>query len=375
MSASRRYRVAMVGACPYPAPQGSQVLLRDTATALRDAGHDVRLVVYGYGAGEDTSGLPIHRCARFPGARRIAAGPSAAKPFYDAALAWTLRRVARAHGVEVVHAHNYEGLLAALAAGAGPVVYHAHNAMADELPHYFRGRRAAGRFGAWLDRSFPRRADHIIAPHAALAAYLERCGCDPARITVVPPPLEAHAFAPSALCQGTAPVMYTGNLDAYQNLGLLFAAMERARAERPDTRLLIATSARSTGGLPAWAEVVATPDFASLRESLRRDSIVVCPRTSWSGYPMKILNAMAAGRPVVACRSAAHALVDDKNGVIVPDDDPDALAEAVLRLSADPERRRRLGEAARVAVAARHAPEAVAEGVARVYAQVLGAPE
>ncbi len=66
-------RIAMVGACPYPVPQGSQVFLRDTARGLRARGHDVHLVVYGYGVGEDTSGLPLHRCARIPGARKTAA--------------------------------------------------------------------------------------------------------------------------------------------------------------------------------------------------------------------------------------------------------------------------------------------------------------
>ena len=119
----RPHRVAMVAACPYPVPQGSQVLLRDTALALHDRGHDVHLVVYGYGIGENHTGLPIHRCRHVPGARKTAAGPSLAKPVLDVALAATLRRVVRTHHLDVVHAHNYEGLLVALAAHTRPIVY------------------------------------------------------------------------------------------------------------------------------------------------------------------------------------------------------------------------------------------------------------
>ena len=141
------YRVAMVGACPYPVPQGSQVLLRDTALAVRARGHDVHLLVYGYGIGEDHSGLPIHRCAAVRGARKTAAGPSWAKPLLDLAMVRALRRLAREQHIQLVHAHNYEGLVVALGARKRPVIYHAHNAMADELPYYFdsRGARAMAR--------------------------------------------------------------------------------------------------------------------------------------------------------------------------------------------------------------------------------------
>ena len=48
-----KLRVAMVSACPYPVPQGSQVFLRETALTLLNLGHEVHLVVYGYGVGEE----------------------------------------------------------------------------------------------------------------------------------------------------------------------------------------------------------------------------------------------------------------------------------------------------------------------------------
>ena len=88
-------RIAIVGACPYPVPQGSQVFLRDTALALQERGHDVHLVVYGYGEGVDESGLRIHRSAHLAGGHRTTSGPTLAKPLLDLALEATLRRVIR----------------------------------------------------------------------------------------------------------------------------------------------------------------------------------------------------------------------------------------------------------------------------------------
>jgi glycosyltransferase involved in cell wall biosynthesis len=351
----------MVGACPYPVPQGSQVLLRNTAVALRDRGHDVHLVVYGYGVGEPDPGLTIHRCLNLPGARRIAAGPSPMKPLLDLALLATLRRVVRETDIQVVHAHNYEALIAALASGRRPVVYHAHNAMADELPHFLRGSR---RFGAWLDRTFPRRADHVIAPHERLAEYLVECGCAHANLSVVPPSLDAGLFDVSTPADGTPPILYTGNLDPYQNLDLLVRSMKRVRDAIPEARLIVATAQRAdvTG-----AEIVHVPDFDALRRIFATDFVVACPRIAWSGYPIKVLNAMAAGKAVVACESAAYPLKHGHDGLVVPDNDEAAFADALVRLARDRDLRAELGRNARATIENRHTPHGFAEAIERVY--------
>jgi len=361
------YRIAMVCACPFPVPQGSQVLLKTTAQILQRRGHEVCLVVYGYGLGEDDSGVTLRRCLRVPFARRTAAGPSLGKPLLDLALLSTLRRVVGEERIDIVHAHNYEGLLVALGAAHRPIVYHAHNAMADELPHYLGRRPKAADAGRWLDRQVPRRADAVIAPHAALGDYLVASGCLAAKVHVIPPSVDVTAFAPPEVGEALPPVLYTGNLDGYQNLGLLRAAMDRVRAALPEARLVAATADRRD--LPG-AEKVFTADYAAVRDVLGRDSVVAMPRVSWSGYPMKLLNAMAAGRAIVACRSAAHPLRDGKTGLVVPDDDVEAFAAALLRLLQDPALRLRLGTAAREAAATNHDPDRIAERIEAVYGRL-----
>jgi len=361
-------RVAIVGACPYPVPQGSQVFLRDTALALHERGHDVHLVVYGYGEGIDESGLRIHRSAHVAGGHHTKAGPTLAKPLLDLALVAALRRVVCDEKIDVVQAHNYEGLLVALAARVRPVVYQAHNAMADELPHY-PGFRLAGKWiGKWLDATFPRRADQIVAPHAALAHYLVACGCGLGKIAAIAPPASTEWFAPPETFAECSTIVYAGNLDAYQNVIFLKHVMERVRAQAPGARLVLATRERDAFD---GAEVLHTPDFAALRGVLQEDVVVACPRVSWSGYPIKLLNAMAAGRAIVACRGAAHPLEHEVTGLIVDDNDEEAFAAATLRLMRDPALRSRLGAAARRAVDEHHSPTHFAESLERVFDRAL----
>ena len=161
-------------------------------------------------------------------------------------------------------------------------------------------------------------------------------------------------------------MLYTGNLDAYQNLGLLFAAMERVRKRLPEARLVIATAEDAV--FPD-AEVVPVKAFDSLHRILAEDSVLALPRVSWSGYPIKILNGMAAGKAIVACRSAAYPLTDGVDGLVVEDDNPRYFAEALIQLLTDAKLRQKLGKAARATVERDHQPEAVGE---HLEAVVLG---
>ncbi|RIL05485.1 MAG: hypothetical protein DCC71_10275, partial [Proteobacteria bacterium] len=82
--------LALVGAFPFPFPQGSQVFFADQARALQDAGARVTLACYGTGEGEPPRDLALVRSPLAP--RALRSGPSAGKPIADAALAATLLR-------------------------------------------------------------------------------------------------------------------------------------------------------------------------------------------------------------------------------------------------------------------------------------------
>ncbi len=359
-----RLRIAMVGACPYPAPYGSQVLLRSTAECLHHLGHEVHMVVYGFGVGSVKEEFQVHRAARVPFGSQTTPGPSFMKPLQDIALAAKLRRVVRDNHIDVICAHNYEALLAALLAGKRPILYFAHNAMAEELPQFMGNEWLTGGIGRFLDRQFPRRADKIIAPHYRLAGHLVIRGCSQDQVIVVPPSMNAELFEPpSVQAHVMPPVVYAGNVDPYQNLPLLIAAMKKVRQKQTGIKLLVGTAARTH--IPG-AEMVHIPDIQALLHFMAQDLVFAVPRVTWSGYPMKILNAMAAGKAVVACESAAYPLTHEETGWFVPDNDADAYAEALIRLIEEPHLREKLGTHARQVILEHHKPEAVAQQLASI---------
>lgn len=89
------------------------------------------------------------------------------------------------------------------------------------------------------------------------------------------------------------------------------------------------------------------------------------------GLPNALLEAMATGLPVVATPISAipEAVEDGENGVLVPPEDPDALARAIARLARDPELRARLGAQARRLVLARFSDESGFDRLARALAR------
>jgi glycosyltransferase involved in cell wall biosynthesis len=97
---------------------------------------------------------------------------------------------------------------------------------------------------------------------------------------------------------------------------------------------------------------------------------VFCLPSKREGLPLAILEAMAAGLPVLATPVGAIADVveDGQHGILVPPGDSDALAEAITRLASDRELRERLGAAARERVVALCAPVQIARQWRAVYA-------
>jgi 1,2-diacylglycerol 3-alpha-glucosyltransferase len=381
-------RIAMVAACPFPSPRGSQVLIRELAQALAERGHRVHLVTYPHGENlAPIHGLRVHRI-KAPTFLAAAPGLGWRRALLDLHLALLLYRVVRRERIDVIHAHNYEGPLIAFLVRAltgVPVVYHSHNALDDELAYYFRPgwRQAlARRLGQFLDRHVPRRADYSIALTPELEAFLRQRGVAAERLVTIAPGVGPAAFvegcaAVPEVFAGRFVVMYAGNLDPYQNLEVLcdgFTAAHRvigrallvvvthdARwAERMNGRL----AAMVRGGL---AHVIVAPAFATVRRLQATADVLVSPRSSWSGFPIKVLNYMAAGRAVVAAAGSAKGLVHGATGLVFANGDVHALAAALVQLFHDGPLRLQLGTNARAAVRAGHSWDHVAAEMEGIY--------
>ena len=376
-------RVLMLAACPFPTVQGTQVYIGQMARALVEAGHRVTLVTYGLGAGDldahdAAAPYTVRRAAPVPGHTTLASGPSWGRPAADALLVAAAISAAREARFDLIHAHNYEGALAGVlvrAATGLPLLYHAHNLMGDELPTYSdstAARRLWRGFGLALDRAVPSRADAAIAVSRCAQRRLLDLGVS--SVAYHPPAVDYGA--PAATLAEGADLIYLGNLDGYQNPGLLMDALQ-ALTRRGVTCDLVTDDARADAmlrarGLHGPVRVWPHGDFESVKPRLEAARVALLPRTVASGFPIKLINYLAAGRPVVACEGGAQGL-DEKDGVCaVPDGDAGRFIRATQDILDDPARAARLGQRAAEA-ARRFGWPAEVQALSKIYEQLLAA--
>jgi glycosyltransferase involved in cell wall biosynthesis len=114
---------------------------------------------------------------------------------------------------------------------------------------------------------------------------------------------------------------------------------------------------------------------SDVREILEAADIFVFPSVYREGVPRVLLEAASMGLPLVAADvpGSRDVVVDGENGFLVSPGDPAATADAILRLAAEPELRRRFGRSSRERAVARFDFEAVVARTMSVYRELLAA--
>jgi glycosyltransferase involved in cell wall biosynthesis len=344
------------------------------ALGLRARGHDVAFACIPGDALEArarAAGLPPVPGIRFE---------RTARPWALARDVGALRRLVRVRRIDVVHAHlTHDHWLAALAVrGTGA-------ALVRSVHH----RRAVHRGPAarWLFR----RTAHVLVASEGIAAAIRAAGLPAERLAVIPGAADTARFRPdvdgraarAALGLGSGPVVgCVARLVPGRGHDVLLEAVGRLRARRPDVRLLLVGRGE---GRPAIERRVhdlaleAAVVFAGYRgddlpEVVAAMDCFVLLGGGSEESGRAVLEAMAAGRPVVAGRFGAmpETVIDGETGWLV-DGPADGLAEVVAArvgaLLADPARAQAMGHAARQRVTAQFSPErrvALAEAAYRV---------
>jgi glycosyltransferase involved in cell wall biosynthesis len=389
-STERPLRIAVIAACPFPVPRGTPIRILRLSEALAEAGHDVHVLTYHLGSGPVDPRLKVHRIEDIPSYRKLSPGPTVRKLVtVDRKLTRLAWRILRTHDFDVIHAHHYEGLLVARAARGRlkvPIVYDAHTLLASELPFYPLGlpegmKHALGR---WMDRIFPRLADHTVCvtdtirdKFRATSHLDEKCvsvirnGVELEHFRSVPRKSEPGDHGPS--------VIFTGNLAEYQGIDNLLEAFRLAVEQVPDARLVIGTDSPTQPleeyagrlGIREQIDIVASPGFAELPELLAQADVAINPRVDCDGVPVKLLNYMAAGLPVVSFDSSAPGVTHLENGWLAASGDRAALATGIVQLLKDPDLARRIGAAAQQYIEDNCRWQLAAERCESLYAQLL----
>jgi len=247
-------------------------------------------------------------------------------------------------------------ILAAYVGGAR-VVTHLHGGGFRE---FYERAPAAVR---WLVRTTSARVDRAWVLGEGLRAMYNGL-ISPDRIRTVPNGVPDPMSGASERSADPQPItlLHMGQLSVAKGVVELIAAARRLQGDGADVRVVLAgpwlSAAEETriraaiqrSGIESEVELAGVVTGRAKADCLARaDVFVLVTSYAYEGQPLAILEAMAAGLPVVATSRAAipDTVEDGVTGLLVPEGDTGALVAALRRLANDPSLRRRLGEQGR----------------------------
>jgi glycosyltransferase involved in cell wall biosynthesis len=234
-----------------------------------------------------------------------------------------------------------------------------------------------------MKRLYPRVPGMISLSHGVARELEDRIPALRGRIRVIPnagfgPELGelVNEPLPESPCPGTGPVVVAcGRFVEPKGFDVLLRAFARVRAERPDARLWLVGDGplrSSLEGLARELELGEDVWFTGRRDNpfpfMRAGDLFVLP-SRLEAFGNVVVEAMAAGTAVLAtdCRYGPGEVIEDGvTGVLVPPQDPVAMASGILRVLAEGEARRRIAEAGR-----RRAADFGSLRIAREYGRVF----
>jgi len=304
------------------------------------------------------------------------------QPGFRPSLGRQIAALAARHDARVLHCHHYSpfvyGCVARLCNPRLRLLFTEHGRLNDGPPS--RKRRLAN---AVLSR-FP---DRVCVVSEDLRRHMGAEGFPLDGVRVVtngidptaPQGEAARRTARAMLGAGedTFVIGTVGRLNPVKDLPTLVAAFARGNAFGRGARLAIVGDGEERETLAAHAAAVPGVTLLGHRSDARLlmagfDAYV--SSSIFEGISLTILEAMAAGLPVVATRvgGTPEVVVDGETGLLIPPRDPAALGAALTRLAADPTAARAMGRAGRARVCERFTLDRMVNQYATAYAE-LGA--
>lgn len=279
--------------------------------------------------------------------------------------AWKeLQNVVRAHGIDIVHAHEYKTdfLAIRLARRTGVIPLSTVHGWSG---YSWRERKVYYPVDKYLLKRFP----HVIVVSSPIRDELVRRGVRPERITLLLNSIDVKRFvrdeqsvpdARRSFGWSTEAFVFgaVGRLEIEKRYDVLLEAFAKVRAACPNAHLAFAGDGSLKAALVAQAEQLGVAGACSFVGMISDvipfhhaiDAFVQSSQTE--GTPNAVLEAMALGTPVVATDvgGTRDLVTDGVHGLIVPSLNPSVLADAMARVIRDPAAARQRAAAARTKI-------------------------
>jgi len=342
-------KIGIVSPYGYPHPGGVNEHVRFTYDAMRRMGHDVWIITSKYGRERESEGHVI----RLGTGWAAPANGSVGRVTLGLRFKRQAREVLEAENFDILHFHEpFVPFLSPTVLDQSKTVNVAtFHAFGGFSPSYWIGKRFAGRLAE--------RLHGRIAVSGAARHFISRYF--PGEYEIIPNGVDLDRYTGAEpyenLRDGTLNILFVGRLEERKGLIHLLKAYNRLRKRKVDARLLVCGAGPKLREYKRFVGLRGIRDVEFLgrvsdEEKVRyfaSADIYCAPNTGQESFGIVLLEAMAAGVPIVASDIHGFKRVVERSvqGLLVEPRNPRALAAALYALARDPELRDEMGEAGR----------------------------
>ena len=346
-------KILLLAPQPFYTQRGTPIAIRNLASVLGDAGHQIDLLTYPGGTDVELANTQIIRLWKIPFIGDVPVGFSIKKLLYDFLMFFAVFWKVLNNRYDVIHAVEesvYIALVFAPIKGSR-VIYDMDSSMADQLLEKWSWLSRVKGFLDWFEGLAVRYSSRVIAVCQALVDKANSYGFDTPvdLLTDTVLEIENDSGEEAENLRALAPqdhqlMLYIGNLEHYQGVDTVIEAMTEVGSN---------ISFIVIGGIPedilrcqSLAEKVGVRNqvvFAGprpvqlLQDYLEQADWLVSPRTKGVNTPMKIYSYLGAGVPVIATNIASHTQVLTEKNACLVEPDPSSIATGINKMASDQE--------------------------------------
>jgi phosphatidylinositol alpha-mannosyltransferase len=364
-------KIGIVSPYGYPHPGGVNEHVRFSYEAMRRLGHDVWIITSKYGKERENEGHIIRHGTGWAFPANGSVG--------RVTLGWRFKQQARelldAERFDILHFHEpfVPFLSPTILEASRTVNIGTFHAFGGFSPSYWFGRRFAGDLAS--------RLHGRIAVSGAARHFISRYF--PGEYRIIPNGVDLDRFAEAEpyeeLRDGTLNILFLGRLEERKGFIYLLKAYHRLRKRHVDARLLVVGAGPKLREYKRYVGLRGIRDVEFLGRVTDEQKVryfasadIYCaPNTGQESFGIVLLEAMAAGVPIVASDIHGFKRVVERNvqGLLVEPRNPRALAAALYTLATDADLRHRMGDAGRER-APEYSWDRVTERVIEFYREV-----
>jgi glycosyltransferase involved in cell wall biosynthesis len=294
----------------------------------------------------------------------------------------SIRELVQRTGADVVHAHGYKADIYAFLAlrGSGVSLVSTCHTWYDNDPKVF--------FYGVLDRLILRGYARVVAVSEDVRQRLVKSGVMANKVSIIRNGIDlrpfdrASAVVKDELGWSAGPLIgLVGRLSVEKGVDIFLHAAARVFAHCPETKFVVAGDGPDRAALDTLIDKLGIRDHVRMlgrcddMPALYASLDIMVSASRREGLPIAILEGMASRLPLVATAVGEVPTVirDGRTGVLVPAEDPELLAAAIIELLGDPAKRERLGSAARQLVEDEFSAERMTDDYLRVYEDAIAA--